>query len=107
MKTLTASVSHEILAPLSAIIDIADILLEKITKKEQRRMLKMIITSSRLVLCHSNDLLDYNILEHGILIPCFEVSSLQKAAQEVLDIARLDSASKNKFQYDLSNIANL
>ena len=60
-------------------------------------MLKMIITSSRLVLCHSNDLMDYNILEHGVLVPYLEVCSLEKTMLEVLDIAQLDSASNNMF----------
>ena len=32
LKTLTASVSHEMLAPLNAIIDISELLLERITK---------------------------------------------------------------------------
>ena len=63
LKTLSASVSHEMVAPLNANIDIAELLLERITKEEERHMLKMIITSSRLVLCHSNDLMDYNIIE--------------------------------------------
>ena len=67
----------------------------------------MIIRSTRLVLCHSNDLLDYNILEHGVLIPCIEVSSLEKTALEILDIVQIDSVSKNEFKYDLSQIANL
>ena len=70
-------------------------------------MLKMIMRSTRLVLCHSNDLLDYNILEHGVLIPCIEVSSLEKTALEILDIVQIDSVSKNEFKYDLSQIANL
>ena len=34
LKTLTASVSHEMLTPLNIIIDIAEMLLETITKKE-------------------------------------------------------------------------
>ena len=95
------------LTPLNINIDIAEMLLESITNREQRQMLKMIITSSRLVLCHSNDLLDYNILEHGVLIPCLEFSSLEKAAKEILDIVQLDSVSKNTFKYDLSSVANL
>ena len=104
---LTASVSHEILAPLNANIDITELLLEKITKEEQRHMLKMIITSSRLVMCHANDLMDYNILEHGVLIPYLEVCSLEKTILEVLDIAHLDSASNNRLFYDLTRIKNL
>ena len=70
-------------------------------------MLKMILRSTRLVLCHSNDLLDYNILEHGVLIPCIEVSSLEKTVLEILDIVQVDSVSNIKFLYDLSQIANL
>ena len=68
LKTLTASVSHEMIAPLSGVIEIAEMMLEQVTKERSRQMLRMIITASRLVMCHSNDLLDYNILEHGQLV---------------------------------------
>ena len=104
MKTLTACVSHEMFAPLNAIIDIAELLLERTTEKEKRRMLKMIITSARLVLCHSHDLLDYNILEHGKLIPFLETTSLEQAVLQVLDISQFDFTYKNKIKFDLSSI---
>ena len=67
-------------------------------------MLKMIITSSRLVLCHASDLLDYNILEHGVLTPNLEVNSLEKTLLEILNIAQLDLSNKNRFKYDLTEI---
>ena len=69
-------------------------------------MLKMIVTANRLVMCHSNDLLDYNVIEHGTLVENLEVASLEKTILEVLDIAQLDSSGRNTFEFDLSNIQN-
>ena len=94
------------IGPLTCITDIAGMLLEKITSETQRHMLEMIITSSRLVLCHSSDLLDYKLLEHGTLIPHLEVNSLEETLVEVLEIAKLDLSNKSNLDYDLSNIRN-
>ena len=106
LKMLTASVSHEMLAPLGATIEIAEILLEHIENERQRRMLQMIITSSRLVFCHSNDLLDYNLLEHGKLVPNLEVAALETVLLEILEIASVDSKS-NALEYDLRSIRHV
>ena len=67
-------------------------------------MLKMIVTANRLVMCHSNDLLDYNILEHGTLVENLELASIEQAILEVLDIAKLDASNKTKLEFDLSKI---
>ena len=69
-------------------------------------MLRMIITASRLVMCHSNDLLDYNVIEHGTLVENLEVGSLEQAVLEVLDIAQLDASERNTLEVDLTNIKN-
>ena len=69
-------------------------------------MLKMIITASRLVMCHSNDLLDYNVIEHGTLVENLEVASLEQAVLEVLDIAQLDASKRNTLEVDLTKIKN-
>ena len=104
LKTLTASVSHEMLAPLNGTIEIAEMLMEQMQQERSRQMLKMIITASRLVMCHSNDLLDYNILEHGTLVENLELASIEQAILEVLDIAKLDASGKTKLEFDLSKI---
>ena len=66
----------------------------------------MIITASRLVMCHSNDLLDYNVIEHGTLVANLEVGSLEQAVLEVLDIAQLDASKRNTLEVDLTKIKN-
>ena len=81
-------------------------MLEQVTKERSRQMLRMIITASRLVMCHSNDLLDYNILEHGQLVQNLEMVSIEEAMFEVFDIAKLDASSKITFQYKLEKISN-
>ena len=77
LKTLTASVSHEMLAPLNSTIEIAQMLMEECKSKRHEKMLKMIITANRLVMCHSNDLLDYNVLEYGTLVENLQVASIE------------------------------
>ena len=69
-------------------------------------MLKTIITASRLILCHSNDLMDYNILEHSVLIPCLEMCSIEKVILDVLAIAQIDLSSNNTINYNISRLQN-
>ena len=57
-------------------------------------------------MCHSNDLLDYNVIEHGTLVENLEVGSLEQAVLEVLDIAQLDASERNTLEVDLTNIKN-
>ena len=65
------------LAPLNGTIEIAEMLLTYQKDERQKNMLKMIITASRLVMCHSNDLLDYNVLEHGTLVENVQTASIE------------------------------
>ena len=58
MKMLTASVSHEMLGPLGANVQISERLLRKVENESIRKMIKLNLISSKLVMCHANDLVD-------------------------------------------------
>ena len=49
LKTLTASVSHEMLGPLGANVQIAERLLRKVQDKELKKMAKTFLISSKLL----------------------------------------------------------
>ena len=55
---LTASVSHEMLGPLGANVQISERLLRKVENESIRKMIKLNLISSKLVMCHANDLVD-------------------------------------------------
>ena len=104
LKTLTASVSHEMIAPLNGTIKMAEMLMIYQTQDRPKNMLNMIINASRLVMCHSNDLLDYNVLDRGTLVENLVMTSIEQAVCEVLAIARFDASKKQSILVDLSKI---
>ena len=53
-------------------------------------MVNTMLTSTQLVMCYSNDLIDQNIMEHGKLIPQKYLGSPEKAIVEVVEIVRND-----------------
>ena len=67
LQMLYATVHHEMLSPLKSNIMLSKRLLEDGMINQQRAydMIKTISISSQLLLHHSNDLLDYNIIEKG------------------------------------------
>ena len=65
---MISAVSHEMIAPLNSTITVGETLLESITDEEHLKMVKMVITLNRMVMCQTNDLLDSNMLEHSKLI---------------------------------------
>ena len=58
LKMLTAVVSHEMLGPLNANVQFSERLLKLIDDKKPRQMIKALLNSSKLLILHSNDLLD-------------------------------------------------
>ena len=68
---LTASVSHEMLGPLGANVQISERLLQKVKDESLRKIINLNLVSSKLVMCHANDLVDQSILENGVLTPAY------------------------------------
>lgn len=64
-KQMLATMSHEIRSPLSGVVSIAEILSNTKLDKEQRQLLKVMLSSGDLVLQLINDILDLSKVESG------------------------------------------
>ena len=65
LKMYSASVSHEMLNPIKCIINFSKQMLDcKVSDK--REFLSMIFCSAKLLQCHTQDLLDLNLLKKGV-----------------------------------------
>ena len=72
MKMLQATVSHEVMHPISNIKSFADQLLEAATYNDKQEMAKyheLIVDTAKLNQCRMKDLLDQNLFENGRLVP--------------------------------------
>jgi K+-sensing histidine kinase KdpD len=91
LKALQASVSHEMRAPLAAIIATTNILLNEVDNPKLKGILMPINTSSKMLHCQVNDLLDSSLLLKGQ----FEVRvvnfDLFKAVNEVISVVEYGS----------------
>ena len=71
LKTLNASVHHEMVVPLKVNIEMAERLKSSLSKFPfERRLCESILISSNMVLLHANDFLDQTLIEKGIFEPC-------------------------------------
>ena len=75
LKTLNASVSQEMSNTIGINIEVAQRLLERVTTRNDKKLIKLIIFSSKKVLLQANDLIDHRILEHGAIEPRFQFTS--------------------------------
>ena len=91
---MNRAVSHELLAPLNSTMQNANLMLKTKLTEYQKRMMNTILTSSHLVLCYSNDLIDHNVMEHGKLLPHFEFGSPAQTIFEIIEVIRNDCKSK-------------
>jgi signal transduction histidine kinase len=66
-KQMLATMSHEIRSPLSGVVSMAEILSTTKLDKEQRQLLKVMISSGDLVLQLINDILDLSKVESGVM----------------------------------------
>ncbi|XP_059643242.1 histidine kinase 5 [Cornus florida] len=66
-KQMLATMSHEIRSPLSGVVSMAEILSTTHLDKEQRQLLKVMLSSGDLVLQLINDILDLSKVESGVM----------------------------------------
>ncbi|KAM7274783.1 hypothetical protein ACFE04_016649 [Oxalis oulophora] len=66
-KQMLATMSHEIRSPLSGVVSMADILSRTNLDREQRQLIKVMISSGDLVLQLINDILDLSKVESGVM----------------------------------------
>lgn len=65
--TFLANISHDVRTPMTAVIGMAELLLEQSLDQEQRRMVNAIVESGKYVTTLLNDLLDLSKVEAGQL----------------------------------------
>ncbi len=83
-----ASMSHEIRTPLHAVIGITQLLAEENPRVDQQSKLKILKSSSELLLSQVNDILDYNRIEAGKLVAEKTRFILREALAECTDLFR-------------------
>ncbi|KAL8499444.1 hypothetical protein ACS0TY_022420 [Phlomoides rotata] len=66
-KQMVATMSHEIRSPLSGVVSMAEILSTTKLDKEQKQLLKVMLSSGDLVLQLINDILDLSKVESGVM----------------------------------------
>lgn len=66
-KQMLATMSHEIRSPLAGVVSMAEILSTTKLEKEQRQLLKVMLSSGDLVLQLINDILDLSKVESGLM----------------------------------------
>ncbi|KAH7846687.1 hypothetical protein Vadar_016986 [Vaccinium darrowii] len=66
-KQMLATMSHEIRSPLSGVVSMAEILSTTNLDKEQRQLLKVMLSSGDLILQLINDILDLSKVESGVM----------------------------------------
>ena len=72
MRMLQATVSHEVMHPISNVKSFAEQLMEAFKfqdKKAMKKYYELIIDTAKLVQCRMKDLLDQNLLENGKFVP--------------------------------------
>ena len=69
LKTLNATVHHEMIAPLKGNLELSMRLIRSVQSSTQKKMAQTIFVSTQLLMMHANDLLDLRIIEHGSFTP--------------------------------------
>ena len=87
LKTLNASVHHEMLTPLKANVEMAERLYRCLHSfPHEKKLAQTISYTSRLLLLHANDLLDHRIIEKGGFMPDYDSGSVTEAILEIVKI---------------------
>ena len=108
LKTLNVSVSHDMVHKIGINIEIAQLLLEKLTSSKDKKLVKMIIVASKTALLLANDLIDHRIIENCALEPRYSHGSPAQAIDEIVQIVRLNNAlRKDKFVLNFSDLRDL
>ena len=90
LRTLNASVHHEMVVPLRVNIEMADRLKNKLKNFPQLlNFADTIFLSSSMVLLHAYDFLDYRLIEKGVFSPCFQLCKIEDAIKETADLVKM------------------
>ena len=85
LKTLNATVHHEMIVPLNVNLDMAT-RLKKCLKNfpHELKLVDTMLISSNIVLLHAHDLLDQRLIEEGTFVPMFTEGDTVVAIDEII-----------------------
>lgn len=92
---LMATVSHDLRTPLNGLLGILEILLGNIREKELKKLIKIGIRCSNLLLFMINDILDFSQISNGKLKLVFSKSKIFELVQEVITLLKFQCQRKN------------
>ena len=100
IKILNTTIHHEMIAPLKAQMDISKCLFEKSISPLNKKMAKTIFVSSQMLLLHTQDLLDYRIIESGTFIPNMSLEPIHKVISEIVNMMNFTLSTQDlKIKY--------
>ena len=95
LKSLNASMQHEILTPLKINLQVAEGLSELKDLQKVREMAQVISASCKIMLFHANNSLDHLLIQNGNFKPDLEYCSVSDAILEVVELVRWTIKSKD------------
>ena len=88
LKTLNATVHHEMLAPLKGNLELSMRLNRSVKSKMQKKMAQTIFISTQLLMMHANDLLDQRVIEQGSFNPTISPTDVYQTIIEMVQVIR-------------------
>ena len=95
LKSLNASMQHEILTPLKINLKVAEGLSELKDLHKVREMAQVISVSCKIMLFHTNNSLDQLLIQNGNFKPDLKYCSVSMAILEVVELVRWTIKSKD------------
>ena len=77
--------------PINGIICFSDTLIEKSNAldEQSRKMSRMINNCGKLLMCHTQDLLDNNLLEGGKIVPMICLADLRQYVEDCVHLHKM------------------
>jgi signal transduction histidine kinase/CheY-like chemotaxis protein len=101
-----SNMNHEIRTPINAIAGFTDILLKTKVNEDQRNILKIIRSSTELLLAIVNDILDYSKIESGRLTLESDAFNLRDCIYVIYELLKVKAKAKG-IQFELILDENL
>ena len=108
LKTLNASVHHELLTPVKTMIEISQRLIKKMSKfPQEKKMVETLLLSSQFIMMHAHDFLDQQLIEHGSFVSHFDTGFLVKAISEIVKMMSYSLAKRDlSIKFDETTLEN-
>ena len=89
-----ANVTHEVRTPLSAIIGMAQVLIDNPSVEDRNTMIRRIKTAAESLLTIIGDILDFSKIDSRKLVLALETLALRAVMQDVIDTVQLTASEK-------------